>query len=481
MMLAFLAPFRIRSYRFQWPADLVTSWAFEMETLILGWYIIVETGSVVMLSVFGTMLYTGTLIAPLLGVASDRVGHRNLLSSMRAAYAAIAATLMLAAFAGALSPTLVCVLAAVMGLLRPSDQGLRGALIAETMPLDLLVGAMGFSRGTSDSARVAGALTGAGLFTAFGIAPAYVMITGLYALGALLTLGTAPSGVWTRAPTSVRPRESGPVYALRASTGSGDFARRSICEGGDPALVKNWMPASAGTNGESEASSSDRRLSAHDAVEAPKRPSPWRDLREGIRAIWNTPQLAAIVWLAFLFNLTAFSITNGLLPYVAREVYRVDQTGLGWLVASVAFGALLGSIALSRPRIPVALPRLMIVAAVIWHVLLLAFAQMTGLAGGMACLLFVGFASSLTMVAHSVILLRSAEPRLRGRVLGVRMLAIYSLPLGLLAAGALIERIGFRATISLYGIAGIVFTALIALRWRAWQWQVPAPNDDLPR
>ncbi len=31
-----LAPFRIRAFRFQWPADLTTSWAFEMETLILG-------------------------------------------------------------------------------------------------------------------------------------------------------------------------------------------------------------------------------------------------------------------------------------------------------------------------------------------------------------------------------------------------------------------------------------------------------------
>ena len=30
------APLRIRSFRFQWPADVFTSWAFEMETLILG-------------------------------------------------------------------------------------------------------------------------------------------------------------------------------------------------------------------------------------------------------------------------------------------------------------------------------------------------------------------------------------------------------------------------------------------------------------
>ena len=64
-----LAPFRIRSYRFQWPADLLTSWAFEMETLILGWYVLVETHSVLWLTVFGALQYLGTLVAPLFGVA----------------------------------------------------------------------------------------------------------------------------------------------------------------------------------------------------------------------------------------------------------------------------------------------------------------------------------------------------------------------------------------------------------------------------
>ena len=42
-----LAPFRVRSFRFQWTADLATSWAFEMETLILGWYILAATGSAI--------------------------------------------------------------------------------------------------------------------------------------------------------------------------------------------------------------------------------------------------------------------------------------------------------------------------------------------------------------------------------------------------------------------------------------------------
>src|SRR4051794_10784482 len=120
-----LAPFRVRSYRFQWPADLLTSWAFEMETLILGWYMLVETRSVVMLTVFCALLYGGTLIAPMVGVWSDRIGHRVMLTSMRTGYAVVAGTLMTTAFTGTLRPEIVLAMAFLTGLMRPSDMGLR--------------------------------------------------------------------------------------------------------------------------------------------------------------------------------------------------------------------------------------------------------------------------------------------------------------------------------------------------------------------
>ena len=78
-----LAPFRIRAFRFQWPADLATSWAFEMEAIILGWYVLVETRSVLLLTAFASLQFIGTLIAPLFGVMGDRIGHRNVLCAMR--------------------------------------------------------------------------------------------------------------------------------------------------------------------------------------------------------------------------------------------------------------------------------------------------------------------------------------------------------------------------------------------------------------
>src|SRR5215217_3972190 len=95
-----IAPFAIRSFRFQWSADLLTSWAFEMETIILGWYVLVETGSVLWLTMFGASQYLGTLIAPLYGVVGDRLGHKSLLFGMRVAYAIFAVTLLTFALKG---------------------------------------------------------------------------------------------------------------------------------------------------------------------------------------------------------------------------------------------------------------------------------------------------------------------------------------------------------------------------------------------
>ena len=128
-----LAPFGVRSFRFQWPADLATSWAFEMEALILGWYVLTATGSVQQLVLFGSLAWLGSLFSPFFGIAADRVGHRVLLCATRGIYAALAATLAALTLAGRLEPWHVFAIAAVVGLLKPSDMVMRQALVAQTM------------------------------------------------------------------------------------------------------------------------------------------------------------------------------------------------------------------------------------------------------------------------------------------------------------------------------------------------------------
>ncbi len=381
-----------------------------METLILGWYVLVETGSVLLLSLFGALLYVGTLVAPMFGVVGDRIGHRNLLCIMRAFYTVLALTLMTFALTGALTPAVVFVVIGLVGLVRPSDLGVRGALVAHVVPADQLMAAMGISRTTSDAARIMGALAGAGLFAQFGIGVAYIMVVSLYAVGLLLVLAM---GAPPRAPVAA-PAEAASV-----------------------------------------------------------RPSHWRDLMEGLALVWSTPALLAGMLLAVLVNLVGFPLSNQLLPYVAREIYRVDETGLGYLTASFALGGLVGSVTVSLHR-SAAPARIVIVSGIAWFAFLLGYAQMRTLWSGAAMLALAGFAQSLCMVTLAVVLLRIAGAKFGGRIMGVRMLAIYGLPLGVLAGGALIEVLGFHATGTLYAALGIALTLLIAWRWHADLWRADA-------
>jgi MFS family permease len=408
-----LALFRIRNYRFQWPSDLLTSWAFEVEMLVLGWYIMVETGSVLLLTVLASLNYVGTLIAPVLGMVGDRIGHRNLLVMMRLAYTVLAATIMTLALTGHLAPLYIMIIVAVMGLIRPSDLGVRGALLADIMPPQQLVRAISMSRTTMDSARIAGALTGTGLFAVLGIGPAYVAIACFYLTAAALMLCVVP-----------------------------------------PAKHH----ATAGQAG----------------VDLPA--SVFRELKEGLMYAWNGPGMRAVLCVAFLVNLTAFPLTNGLLPYIARDILHTDQAGLGYLSASFALGSLAGSITLSLVA-GVRVARLLIGATLTWYVMLLVFVEIRTMPVAMLCLLVAGMAQSLSMISAAVILMRTASAHLRGRVMGVRMLVIYGLPLGLLAAGSLIDLIGYTATGTLYAVSGLLAMAAIVLNWRAELWPVHAPAN----
>ncbi|HQT79946.1 MAG TPA: MFS transporter [Rhodopila sp.] len=403
-----LAPFTVRSFRFQWPADLLTSWATEMEILILGWYILAETGSVLLLTLYGALQYAGTLIAPLFGLAGDRLGHRNVLCAMRAAYAVLATLITVLAGLHLLPAWAVFAIAGVAGMIKPSDLAMRNALVAETMPPDRLMAAMGVARTTTDSARIVGALAGAGLFAWLGMAPAYACVTAFYVGGFGLTLG-----VGARHPAG------------------GAMARVSF----------------------------------------------WRDLRDGMSYVWDTPESLAAMWLAFLVNLTAYPMTLGLLPYVARDVYHVDQTGLGTLSASFAVGALAGSIGISLAGRSIRPARMMVIYTVAWYAMLLGFVHMPGIDSGRIALVLAGFMQSLSMVPMAVMLLHSAGAKFRGRVMGVRMLAVYGLPIGLLAAGWLIERFGFVTTTSVYCLVGLALTVAIALRWRHALWPLDAPAN----
>jgi MFS family permease len=410
-----LAAYRVRSFRFQWASDLLTSWAFEMETLILGWYVLVHTGSVLWLTAFGSLQFLGTLAAPMFGVLGDRLGGRTMLCAMRIVYATLAAVLMALALSGLLTPAWVLAVAAMAGIVRPNDLVMRNTLIGETIPLDHMMGALGMSRATMDSARVGGALAGAGLSTILGIGFTYVFVTAFYVASLVLTLGVS------RRPPVPDPGAAPRRGGLRA-------------------------------------------------------PSDWRDLKDGLVRVAGAPEVLAMIVLAFLINLTAYPVSGGLLPYAAQRVYQVDATGLGLLTASFALGGLLASIMTVLTGGPRLAKRWTLLCTAVWYVLLLGFGHLHQLAAGLVTLFLAGFVQNVAMIAMTAVLLAAAGEGYRGRVMGVRMLAVYGLPLGLIGLGFLVDRIGYASAITVAAALGLLCTGLIGVHWRASVWGREGPR-----
>ncbi|MFH1604660.1 MAG: MFS transporter, partial [Pseudomonadota bacterium] len=285
--------------------------------------------------------------------------------------------------------------------------------VGDTMPHDYLMKAMGLSRISMDAAKIAGALVGTGLFALLGIGYSYVIVASFYLASFSLTLGVSK------------------VHGSRSQS--------------EPAAAAGAAPVNAALAAAASA---------------------WRDLKDGLAYVWNTPVVLAMMCLAFIANLTAFPLSIGLLPYVARAVYRIDAIGLGHIGAAFACGALAGSITMTFAGVTKNAPRVVVASLLFWYAALAIFAQFETKTAGMVVLPFIGFFQSLSMVSMSVALLNFANERFRARVMGVRMLAIYGLPLGMLASGVLIASIGFSGTILLYCSVGATVTLGISLRWR---------------
>ena len=275
---------------------------------------------------------------------------------------------------------------------------MRNSLLGDTMPPEHLVRGIGLARTTQDTARIAGALAGAGLFAALGIGVTYIVVAVFYLVSFCLSLGVAQS-----------------------------------------------PPATQGS-------------------------SRWRDLKDGFIYIWNTPRLLALMWLAFLINFSAFPFTISLLPFSAKEIYQVDETGLGTLAASYAIGALLGSILMASTGGSRRPATFMFTFAMLWYVLLAGFATITQMGLGTAVLFCIGIVQSVTMLSMSSLIISTAAAEVRGRVMGVRMLAVYGLAIGLPIAGVLIDTIGYVQSVWLFVAIDIMATAAIAYKWRHALW-----------
>lgn len=199
-------------------------------------------------------------------------------------------------------------------------------------------------------------------------------------------------------------------------------------------------------------------------VSAPaERESVFTMVGQGLRYVKGEQLLWSALLAAVIINISGFSFHTTLVPIFAKDVLDQDSVGLGILISAFGIGGLCGSMFwASIPNLRHT-GLLCILAVAGWHGTMIIFAASTIFYLSVGILVVTGMMFSSSLVLILTVLMKTGLPEYRGRIMGLRTLAIYAHAFGSLIAGAVAGAFGAPATAVISGILGIAMVGGLAL------------------
>jgi len=189
-----------------------------------------------------------------------------------------------------------------------------------------------------------------------------------------------------------------------------------------------------------------------------------RQLVAGLRYARSEPLIATLLAFAGVMSLFGFPYII-LMPAVARDALALGPDGLGLMMGSVGFGAVVGGLALAAfgdvPRKAL----LAVVAGSILAVLLVGFSLATTLRSAAPLLFLLGMVQVGCIASLNTALQVTVSDSMRGRVMGMLSFALFGLStLGAMLLGVLGDHIGVANALRLGSAAIVAASAFVMLR-----------------
>lgn len=375
-------PLAVRNFRLLTGGQLASTVGDFCYIVALPWLVLSAHGGPVLL---GTVLacygVPRTVMIPLAGLLTDRIGARTVMLTADVARCALVAVMAVLASRHVVALAALGPLAALIG----AGEGLYIPASYTIMPAILEPRQLAAGNGLNLAAMRAGSLLGpalgGSLVAAVGSAPAFAVDAGSFAISAL-TLALLP-----------RPRRkasTGPVRAKTKAAGPDDWSIDSLTV---------------------------------------------RDLLRRSRA------MQVFVLVTIVANLTGGGVAGVALPALAHARYGAG--GYGALLACLAAGGLIGTLAAARTG-TLRKPTIVAAQAFLLYAAAMAVVPYLGGEAGAAAALFVfggtqGLGNSIFFTAGQ----RWTPPHVLGRVFGLMMFCTFgTYPLSVALAGLLVHHLG---------------------------------------
>ena len=190
----------------------------------------------------------------------------------------------------------------------------------------------------------------------------------------------------------------------------------------------------------------------------------YNEFLDGIKYLIKDRILVSLMLYAALANLTTLTLTNAFLPFISKDMLNGDANDLAILISFSAIGSLLGSILMTTGIFRDKPGKILIFFMIIWHVLMIATSLFPVKTIMFVLLILFGSSTSVTTILLSMLILTITEKKMIGKIMGIRQLAIFAFPIGLLCGGYMIDKIGIEFSIQAMGLLGLLIAILFGYK-----------------
>jgi MFS family permease len=206
---------------------------------------------------------------------------------------------------------------------------------------------------------------------------------------------------------------------------------------------------------------------AHPHSHAPG--SPWHQLKQGLRYVREHRAILGLLLLSTTFSVFGISYWT-VLPAFVDKVLHQEEIAYGVINTVMGVGAVLTGLILARYGASARRGRWLMVSALVYPVLMLAFANTPYYAASLLLTVGLGMGFMMEFVLINSLLQMHVGNEMRGRVMSLYTLSYFGFsPFGNLAIGALSEAWGMARTISLSAaivgvLAAVILVAIPEIR-----------------
>ena len=200
------------------------------------------------------------------------------------------------------------------------------------------------------------------------------------------------------------------------------------------------------------------------------------DLKQSTVYAIKTPIILGLLALAVIINLTAFPTYFGLISVLAKSTFQTSAANLGFMLGTYSLGAVIGSVFIGSFKKESSLGKILVIGTAIWHIGIIGLSQVTSLNITWPILFITGLGQSLCVVTMASMLITFTPGDMLGRIIGLRQLAVYALPMGLPIAGVMAELMSVQVALAVDGILGTILLIGAILIWPSIYRNNPVSN-----